>query len=264
MRRSGACRWIVLFAVGLALLAGCSAPTPRPVILKEQDAAPVVSPRSLAQLARLPDPKVVPVNPGRRGNPPVYTVLGKRYRVMDTARGYRKEGIASWYGTKFHGRLTSLGEPFDMYQLSAAHKHLPIPCFVRVTNLENNRQTIVRVNDRGPFHDDRIIDLSYAAAVKLGFHNRGVAKVRVEVVEAAAPVRSYLVQVGALSSLAAADGLQAQLRRLTGLKGVVIKTAVDGKYRVQLGPVNSGSALERLDALLQTGDFPHVRTIPQT
>ncbi|MEM7080186.1 MAG: septal ring lytic transglycosylase RlpA family protein [Pseudomonadota bacterium] len=204
------------------------------------------------------------MQPTRRGNPPVYTVLGKKYKLLGKATGYRKEGLASWYGTKFHGRQTSLGERFDMYKLTAAHKHLPIPCYARVTNLENGRQTIVRINDRGPFHDQRIIDLSYAAAVKLGFHERGVARVRVQVVEPKPQVRTYLVQVGAFNSLSAADGLHAQLRKLTGVKGTVIKTSRDGKYRVQLGPVSSGTAYERLDALLQAGNFGNVRSIPQS
>jgi rare lipoprotein A len=101
---------------------------------------------------------------------------------MQDAKGHEDIGYASWYGQKFHGHTTANGETFDMFSLTAAHKTLPLPSFVRVTNLENNKATTVRVNDRGPFHDDRILDLSYAAAKKLGFHSNGVAKVKIEVI----------------------------------------------------------------------------------
>ncbi|HBQ01515.1 MAG TPA: septal ring lytic transglycosylase RlpA, partial [Gammaproteobacteria bacterium] len=114
------------------------------------------------------------------GNRSPYTVLGKTYTVLPTERGYSERGVASWYGEKFHGHKTSNGEVFDMYMASAAHKSLPIPSFLRVTNLDNNRSLIVRVNDRGPFHGDRIVDLSYAAAMKLGYAERGTARVHLE------------------------------------------------------------------------------------
>ena len=118
----------------------------------------------------------------KRGNHSPYKVFGKTYRVMDSARGYRQKGVASWYGTKFHGRTTSSGQVYDMYAMTAAHKHLPLPTYVKVTNLENKKQVIVKVNDRGPFHGNRIIDLSYAAATKLGFDKKGTAKVLVEAI----------------------------------------------------------------------------------
>jgi rare lipoprotein A len=124
----------------------------------------------------------VPEPRSRYGNRSPYTVLGKTYRVLEDTRGYRERGIASWYGNKFHGRPTSSFEPYDMYKFTAAHKTLPLPSFVRVTNLENGRSAVVRVNDRGPFHAGRIIDLSYAAAVKLGIHKRGTAEVEVEAI----------------------------------------------------------------------------------
>ncbi len=117
-----------------------------------------------------------------------YTVRGKHYQVLKNATGYRAQGIASWYGKKFHGHDTSNGEVFNMYGLSAAHKTLPIPSFVKVTNLENNLSTVVRVNDRGPFHPDRIIDLSYGAAYKLGVLKHGTAKVSVEIVTPPKPI----------------------------------------------------------------------------
>lgn len=127
-----------------------------------------------------PTPVVEPL--ARYGNRSPYTVLGKSYTVLPSAAGYLETGIASWYGTKFHGRPTSSFEPYDMYKFTAAHKSLPLPSYVRVTNLENGRSLIVRVNDRGPFHGDRIIDLSYAAAVRLGVDVRGTAKVEVRAI----------------------------------------------------------------------------------
>lgn len=110
-----------------------------------------------------------------------YTVLGKHYTPLTTGKGFSDVGKASWYGQKFHGHLTSNGEVYDMFAMTAAHTTLPLPSIVRVTNLANGRQTIVRVNDRGPFHEDRIIDLSYAAAIKLDILDTGVAKVKLEV-----------------------------------------------------------------------------------
>jgi rare lipoprotein A len=114
------------------------------------------------------------------GNKSPYTVLGETYRIMPTGRGFRQRGMGSWYGTKFHGRKTSNGEDYDVYSMTAAHKTLPIPCYVRVTNLENGRKAIVRVNDRGPFLHNRIIDLSFAAATKLGYANKGTALLEIE------------------------------------------------------------------------------------
>jgi rare lipoprotein A len=115
----------------------------------------------------------------RRGNPREYEVFGVRYRVLDSAEGYDETGVASWYGREFHGRSTSSGEPYDMNGMTAAHRTLPLPTYVEVTNLENGRVAVVRVNDRGPFHDDRLIDLSYAAALELGIVGSGTARVRV-------------------------------------------------------------------------------------
>lgn len=115
----------------------------------------------------------------RIGNPSSYVVFGKRYHVLDTARGFRERGIASWYGSKFHGRDTSSGEVYNMYNMTAAHKHLPLPTFVQVSNLDNGKSLVVKVTDRGPFVDDRIIDLSYAAAAKLGVLDSGTANVEI-------------------------------------------------------------------------------------
>ena len=228
-----------------------------------QDAAPRTNQALIAKLAALPDPKVVAVTPTKRGNGPVYTVFGKSYRVMSSALGFVQEGPASWYGTKFHGRQTSSGEPFDIYKLTAAHKHLPIPCYVRVTNLENGRQTVVRVNDRGPFHGDRIIDLSYAAAVKLDFHNQGTARVRIEVLQPERKLNRFIVQAGSFATFAGASRAQQQVESLIDMKTFVVKTA-DGFYRVQLGPIQEGAILERVKAFLVASDFgkPILQPVP--
>ena len=115
----------------------------------------------------------------RYGNPESYEVLGKRYYTLKTSHGFQERGIASWYGKKFHGRKTSSGEIYDMYLMTAAHKHLPLPTYVKVANLENGRSAVLKVNDRGPFHENRVIDLSYAAALKLGVAKKGTAFVEV-------------------------------------------------------------------------------------
>jgi rare lipoprotein A len=138
-------------------------------------------------LASIPDavPKAEPKS--ETGNPDSYVVYGERYRVLDAAHGFKQRGYASWYGRKFQGQRTSSGEHYDMFKMTAAHKTLPIPCYVRVTNLDNGRQVVVRVNDRGPFHSQRIIDLSYAAAAKLGMLGKGSAPVEIQVLDPQGP-----------------------------------------------------------------------------
>lgn len=124
-----------------------------------------------------PVPRMEPAS--RSGNPDTYVVFGRRYRVKETSAGYREQGTASWYGWEFHGRKTSSGPPFNMFELTAAHKSLPLPTYVRVTNLDNGRSTVVKVTDRGPFVGTRLIDLSYAAAARLDMLDRGTAAVEV-------------------------------------------------------------------------------------
>ena len=172
----------------LILASGCSisrrdraasprtSPSPQATV-PSGSAVPSVPPDVLA----IPDavPRVEPL--GRRGNPPFYEVFGKRYHVMRTSDGWFERGTASWYGPGFHAASTSLGEPYDMYAMTAAHKTLPIPCYAEVTNLRNGRKVVVRINDRGPFVGDRIIDLSYTAAAKLDFLREGTAPVEVRV-----------------------------------------------------------------------------------
>ena len=142
-----------------------------------------VGPQQHKDMSKTPDavPKVEPRSRG--GNKSRYEVWGKQYSVMASSLGFTQRGLASWYGQKFHGHLTSNGETYDMYAMSAAHKSLPLPTYARITNLANNKVVIVRVNDRGPFHGDRVIDLSYAAASKLDYRKTGVAKVLVEALD---------------------------------------------------------------------------------
>ncbi len=140
-------------------------------------------PDYIPNVAAIPEPEVVHLPRSRIGNRSPYTVLGKSYTVLDDHSGYVERGRASYYGNKFHGRRTSNQEVYDMYAFSAAHRNLPLPSFARITNLDNGKSVVVRVNDRGPFHSDRLIDLSYAAAVKLGFREAGTANVEVRALD---------------------------------------------------------------------------------
>jgi rare lipoprotein A len=148
-------------------------------VFEKGDSAPSNPP----DVSGIPDaePKVEPIRPQNQKS---YVVLGKRYYPMSNNVGYREKGIASWYGKKFHGRKTATGETYDMYQMTAAHKTLPLPSYAEVTNLDNGRKIIVKVNDRGPFHRGRIIDLSYAGAKKLGIIGRGTGRVEVHAIDA--------------------------------------------------------------------------------
>ncbi|TQV68312.1 septal ring lytic transglycosylase RlpA family protein [Exilibacterium tricleocarpae] len=200
----------------------------------------------------------------RAGNSSPYTVLGNTYHVLKSSHGFRQTGIASWYGTKFHGRTTANGETYDMYAMTAAHKSLPIPSYVQVKNLENGRSVVVRVNDRGPFHGDRIIDLTYAAAAKLGFVDQGIAKVEVVALEAdpqlagsaaAIPsdaVRQPFLQAGAFGSQSAALALRQRLTKLTALPVTVKRGATgDSLYRVHIGPITDSGYMRKLKTRLQ-------------
>lgn len=188
-------RWIILFLL-LMLVAGCGT-LQQPGGYYEDD-GPETSPP--ADIANIPDavPKIEPRSAS--GNKP-YAVYGVTYTPLSETSGYRERGIASWYGKKFHGRRTSSGEPYDMYTMTAAHKTLPLPSYVRVRNMQNNRTVVVRVNDRGPFLHNRLIDLSYAAAAKLGILGTGTGVVEVEAVSAGetpaqtAEVKIYPLQI---------------------------------------------------------------------
>jgi peptidoglycan lytic transglycosylase len=140
-------------------------------------------------IASIPDAVPRQETQTRSGNPEKYSEFGVEYRVLETSEGYDQEGVASWYGPGFHGKRTSSGEPYDQNAMTAAHTVLPLPTYVEVTNLENGRKVVVRVNDRGPFHGGRIIDLSYVAAMKLGIVQAGTARVRVRALDPPARVR---------------------------------------------------------------------------
>ncbi len=151
-----------------------------------QDDGPGAGPPPV-EVSRIPDAVPKP-EPRSRGTHRPYTVMGRQYVPLADARGYRERGVASWYGQKFHGRKTANGEAYDMYAMTAAHKTLPLPSYVRVRNLENGRSAVVRVNDRGPFLHNRLIDLSYAAASKLGIAGTGTGLVEIEAVEPGTPL----------------------------------------------------------------------------
>lgn len=238
----------------LAMLTGCSS---GPLWKMSQDGAPKRSldPQRIADAVPRADPITA------AGNLSPYVVNGRRYEVMNDYRGFWQRGTASWYGTKFHGRKTSNGETYSLYAMTAAHTTLPIPVYVEVTNLENGRKAIVRVNDRGPFHDDRIIDLSYAAAVKLGYAEKGTAAVEIRVIDtdntaptATQAVReSYFIQVGAFGVADSARRLQARLR---GVQPHPVEISLsDGRptmHRVRIGPFADYLQARRLgEALAQ-------------
>jgi rare lipoprotein A len=205
----------------------------------------------------------------RYGNGPYYKVYGETYRVLDTSYGYRERGVASWYGRKFHGRPTSSQEPYDMYAMTAAHKSLPLPSYVQVRNLRNGKSIVVRVNDRGPFVDNRLIDLSYAAALKLDMVTAGTSLVEVTAISFDRPVaeravpaaakslpgdrtESVYVQVGAFGDADNARRRFALLREV-GIDKVFVdkdRSATPALYRVRIGPIASvmqyDSIVERL------------------
>lgn len=215
-----------------------------------------------------PEPRHEPLS--RYGNRSPYQVLGRSYRVLPTAEGYVERGIASWYGQKFHGRHTSNREIYDMCSFSAAHKTLPLPSFARVTRLDTGESVVVRVNDRGPFHDGRIIDLSYAAAVKLGLDKTGTAKVEVRalVPGEGAPVLAQapasvaaddagprIIQVGAYRDRANAERIAREIEQ-AGLDDVAIEpaeTASGTFWRVRIGPLAVGATHQVLERLRRLG-----------
>lgn len=217
------------------------------------------TPEAIANVAAIADP--VPVSEPRSalGNPDSYKVLGKRYEVMNDANAanFKQEGITSWYGMKFHGHRTSNGEIFDVYQMTAAHKTLPLPAYVKVTRTDTQESVVVRVNDRGPFHKGRIIDLSYAAAVKLGVHKLGTAPVSIEVLKAPLSQSVRWVQVGAMSTARAAEKLRDRLTGITEGKwdiGVYSTANEDNiLHRVRIGPVPENKLSALLTELQDNG-----------
>jgi len=218
-----------------------------------------------------------PIAPFTAGNKTPYQVFGEVYEVMPDSFGYLDIGVASWYGEKFHGRLTSNGEVYDMYQMSAAHKTLPIPTMVKVTNLDNGKHVVLRINDRGPFHDNRIIDLSYAAAKALGYSDDGIAPVVVEAIdEANHPDRyarlnpipaavlhtKYYLQVGAFSELRWATELKEQVGALIEREGRdiglrILQSEHDEVvlHKVWLGPIADEDQRQLIATMVESANL---------
>jgi rare lipoprotein A len=271
-----------LLAAGCALLlCACSLAPQRPNRVEPSVPPPPPQPRANppTDLSAIPDavPRVEPRS--KSGNPPFYEVLGRRYFVLDSAAGYVERGVASWYGPTFHGVNTAMGEPYDMYGMSAAHKTLPLPAYARVTNLSNGRSVIVRINDRGPFIANRLIDLSYTAAAKLGMLRDGTALVEVRAIapghdgvasdavtastvaapKPAAPPALY-IQAGAFASAANAQHLLERLQA-AGLSSAFVLPSHEVRrlYRVRVGPVASVSEFDALAARLARLGIPEAR-----
>ena len=269
----------------VALLSACGT-TPKHTVASAsvpdrpaRDGAPVNPP----DFASLPEPVPRPEPRSRYGNPSSYVVYGKRYTVLGNSAGYVERGTASWYGTKFHGQYTSSREPYDMYAFTAAHKTLPIPCYAQVTNLRNGRSLIVRINDRGPFVDDRLIDLSYAAATRLGILDTGTGQVEVRVLDGlqpapaetttakaeptpAAPATAaqdtaassqLYLQIGAFQGRDNAERLRDTLLSKANLTAQIQETAAPAGalYRVRIGPVGSAAETSRLSGILDQLGF---------
>ncbi len=232
----------------------------------KEDRAPVNPPDlSKVESAR---PRYEPYS--EQGNKP-YEVFNKQYHVLPTAKDYAEEGKASYYGAKFHGYHTSNGEVYDMYSMSAAHKTLPIPSFAEVTNLANNKSVIVRVNDRGPFHSDRIIDLSYAAAYKLDMLRHGVADVKVEAIHFDSPESVYqpesagsettpvtaghFIQIAASADRVKLAVIADKLERKYKLASRLQETG--GLYRLQMGPVAQPALANELLQSMRKNGYPN-------
>lgn len=210
-------------------------------------------------------PRVEPLS--RIGNKPSYSVFGRRYHVMKTSRNYHEKGIASWYGTKFHSHHTSNGERYNMLAMTAAHKSLPLPTYIQVTNLKNGKKVIVKVNDRGPFEANRIIDLSYVAAKKLGMIGHGTAYVDVKSIDPrdayrhralfAKNKRQYqyreqpvYIQVGAFKNRLHAENVRRHL--LAVVSSPIRVTHPNKLYKVQIGPIRNVAAASVINKKLKT------------
>lgn len=259
----------IIWIVFLGLLVGCQTHkvtnnTPK-VIAKKQpvnnkQAVPYAKDRDGAPEGPAPvtfkavSPKSEPLS--RYGNPGAYKVAGHTYEVMTSSSGYRTRGLASWYGTKFHSRRTSSGEDYDMYALTAAHKTLPLPSYVRVKNLSNGREAIVKVNDRGPFHSGRVIDLSYAAAAKLGLLPKGTAPVEIEALSTTGKshVAHYYLQAGAFNSASLAESLRGKLSKLTPSPVFIEK--YQQRFIVRVGPFATKGMSDHLKLALAHQGVP--------
>ncbi|MDZ4261092.1 MAG: septal ring lytic transglycosylase RlpA family protein [Pseudomonadota bacterium] len=263
----------------LVLLAGCSGPGPtRPTITAPATpATPSIAvepsdgaPGRQVDINTIPDavPRSEPYS--KYGNPGSYVVFGKTYTPLKGSKGHVERGIASWYGTKFHGRRTSSGEPYNLYDMTAAHKTLPLPTYAQVTNLDNGRSIIVKINDRGPFHEGRIIDLSYVAAMKLDIMKTGTGRVEVRAIDPSAPTahlaqpattktepvtlatapaasQNLFLQVGAFSTFSNAENLRSRLSNVATTPIVISKgNQAQPIYRVLIGPLSDDQEAQQL------------------
>lgn len=241
----------------IALLGGCSSNLP----VGGGDYAPT----NPADISHIEDAVPRPEPRSRYGNPASYKVFGKRYHTLSSSAGYKERGIASWYGSKFHGRRTSSGEVYDIYKMTAAHKTLPLPTYARVTNLKNGRSIVVKVNDRGPFHQNRIIDLSYVAAAKLGIQQTGTGLVEVEAIDPSIPEPlpqqlattdqtltpdqpTLFLQVGAFGQEDNARRLRERLQEsdFGNIRIVTGNTTNGSVYRVRIGPLDTVDEADRI------------------
>jgi len=236
------------------------------------------TPSRIPHISELKD-AIARAEPHSRGGNKNYQVRGINYKVLTSAKGFEQTGTASWYGKKFHGHLTSNGEIYDMYAMSAAHKNLPLPTYLKVTNLANNKSVIVRVNDRGPFHQSRIIDLSYSAAYKLDMLKTGTAKVKVtsitefggkgkkisskvankkidaHTIEQDLTQEKYYIQVFATSKHELAKRTAKTLSKQHSQ--TVNYPKENGIYRIQIGPIINTTTLNKLLEELKQGTYPN-------
>ena len=237
--------------LALLLLGGCqSQPNEQRFVLNKRATRPVSKDHDHAPLGPLPRffKAIKPIKEplSRYGNPISYQVNGTTYKVMPSSSGYKTRGTASWYASKFHSQKTSSGEPYDMYALTAAHKTLPLPTYVRVKNLNNGRVAVLKVNDRGPFHPGRILDLSYGSAVKLGVFPHGTAPVEIEALSLPGKARTahYYLQAGAFDSSPTAEILRKKLTKISS-SPVYIEKAQQ-RYLVRVGPFANQAMAEQL------------------
>jgi len=251
MQRTNSRHIVVL---GALLLSACASQQPREPTGKGPELPP-------PDVMTIPNATPQPVARARLGNPPFYDVLGKRYFVLPSADGFVERGVASWYGPGFHKERTSTGEPYNMYAMTAAHKTLPLPVYARVTNLTNGKSVVVYINDRGPFKDGRIVDLSYTAAAKLDMLQAGTALVELEVLSADSqsttsethPANELYVQAGAFGEAANAERLVNRLRE-AGYSNVAIRTERQSSrtlHRVRIGPIANVEEFDRVVARLK-------------
>ena len=257
---------LLIAASSAMLLAACSTPPRRSTPAPAPKPAAVVTVPATPPANVLATPDAIPrVEPRSKfGNPPFYDTLGHRYFVLATAEGYVERGVASWYGPTFHGVNTATGETYDMYGMTAAHKTLPLPCFARVTNLRNGRSVVVRINDRGPFVANRLIDLSYTAAAKLDMLREGTTLVEVRVLTpgqpasdpltrtAESPPPQLFIQAGAFAEEAHARDLVERLHA-AGLASAFVLARPEPRrlYRVRVGPVAGVAQFDDLVHRLQ-------------